>query len=29
MLWQALLWIYILNAVLLIVYEIDSAYWKE
>jgi hypothetical protein len=26
---EALLWIYVVNAVLLIVHEIDSAYWKE
>lgn len=27
--WDALLWLYIINATLLIVHEIDSAYWKE
>jgi hypothetical protein len=27
--WTALLWIYMANAVLLIIHEIDSAYWKE
>jgi hypothetical protein len=26
---QALLWIYLVNAVLVTVHEIDSAYWKE
>jgi hypothetical protein len=26
---DALVWIYLLNATLLIVHEIDSAYWKE
>lgn len=26
---RALLWIYLLNAVLLIAHEIDSAYWEE
>jgi hypothetical protein len=26
---DCLLWLYIINAVLLIVHEIDSAYWKE
>lgn len=26
---QALLWLYLLNASLLIAHEIDSAYWKE
>ncbi len=26
---QILLWIYLINAVLIIVHEIDSAYWKE
>ena len=26
---QALFWLYIANAVLLITHEIDSAYWKE
>lgn len=26
---EALFWIYLLNAVVLIVHEIDSAYWKE
>ena len=27
--WDLLLWIYILNATLLITHEIDSSYWKE
>lgn len=27
--WDLLLWVYIINAVLLINHEIDSAYWKE
>ena len=27
--WDSLLWIYILNATLLINHEIDSSYWKE
>jgi len=27
--WNVLFWIYLLNAVLLINHEIDSAYWKE
>ncbi len=27
--WDALLWLYIINATLLIVHEIDSAYWRE
>ncbi len=27
--YQALFWLYIANAVLLITHEIDSAYWKE
>ena len=27
--WEALLGVYLVNAVLLIVHEIDSAYWKE
>lgn len=26
---EALFWIYLLNAVVLIIHEIDSAYWKE
>ncbi|MFC1873945.1 DUF6713 family protein [Chloroflexota bacterium] len=26
---ESLFWIYIINSVLLIVHEIDSAYWKE
>jgi hypothetical protein len=26
---QALFWLYLVNAVLLIIHEIDSAYWKE
>jgi hypothetical protein len=26
---EALLWIYLINATLIIVHEIDSAYWKE
>jgi hypothetical protein len=29
MMFRALLWIYLLNAVLLIDHEIDSAYWEE
>jgi hypothetical protein len=27
--WESLLWAYAVNATLLIVHEIDSAYWKE
>ncbi len=27
--WEALLWLYFIDAVLLIVHEIDSAYWQE
>jgi hypothetical protein len=27
--WRVLLWVYLLNAVLLIDHEIDSAYWQE
>jgi hypothetical protein len=27
--WDALLWVYLANAVLLVVHEIDAAYWKE
>jgi hypothetical protein len=27
--WETLFWIYLANAVLLIIHEIDSAYWKE
>ena len=27
--WDALFWIYLINAVLLINHEIDSAYWKK
>ena len=27
--WQVLLWLYLINATLLINHEIDSAYWKE
>ncbi|MBM4329591.1 MAG: hypothetical protein FJ118_20825 [Deltaproteobacteria bacterium] len=27
--WDALLWIYLINATLLITHEIDSAYWRE
>jgi hypothetical protein len=27
--WQTLLWIYVVNTVLLIDHEIESAYWKE
>lgn len=27
--WNALFWLYVVNAVLLIDHEIDSAYWKE
>ena len=27
--WEALFWIYIVNATLLITHEIDSAYWRE
>jgi hypothetical protein len=27
--WEALFWIYLVNAVLLITHEIDSAYWRE
>jgi len=27
--WEALFWIYLINAVLLINHEIDSAYWQE
>jgi len=27
--WQVLFWLYLVNAVLLIDHEIDSAYWKE
>lgn len=27
--WHLLLWVYIVNAALLIVHEIDSAYWHE
>ena len=29
MLWEALYWLYLLNAALLLVHEMDSAYWKE
>lgn len=28
-LWTVLVWVYIINAMLLIVHEIDSAYWHE
>jgi len=27
--WDALLWIYLVNGTLLITHEIDSAYWRE
>jgi hypothetical protein len=27
--WDAVLWIYLINATLLITHEIDSAYWRE
>lgn len=27
--WDAILWLYLINGVLLINHEIDSAYWKE
>ena len=27
--WDILLWVYLTNAALLILHEIDSAYWKE
>ena len=27
--WQVLFWVYLVNAVLLIDHEIESAYWKE
>jgi hypothetical protein len=27
--WDALLWLYLIDATLLIIHEIDSAYWKE
>jgi len=27
--WDALLWLYLIDATLLITHEIDSAYWKE
>jgi hypothetical protein len=27
--WDALLWIYLINGTLLITHEIDSAYWRE
>ena len=27
--YQALFWLYLVNAILLITHEIDSAYWKE
>jgi hypothetical protein len=27
--WEAIVWIYIINGVLLIDHEIDSAYWRE
>ena len=27
--WDTLLWLYLIDAVLLIVHEIDSAYWRE
>jgi hypothetical protein len=27
--WDILFWVYLTNAVLLILHEIDSAYWKE
>ena len=27
--WDALLWVYLVNATLLITHEIDSAYWRE
>jgi hypothetical protein len=29
MMWSVLFWIYLLNAILLINHEIDSAYWQE
>jgi hypothetical protein len=29
MMWEALFWIYLVNSVLLINHEIDSAYWQE
>lgn len=29
MMWSVLFWIYLVNAVLLINHEIDSAYWQE
>ncbi len=27
--WEALTWVYLANATMLVVHEIDSAYWKE
>jgi hypothetical protein len=27
--WKILFWVYLVNAVLLILHEIDSAYWRE
>ena len=27
--WEVLFWVYLVNAVLLIVHEIESAYWRE
>lgn len=27
--WDALLWLYLVNAALLVTHEIDSAYWQE
>jgi hypothetical protein len=27
--WEALLWLYLVNATVLVVHEIDSAYWQE
>ena len=27
--WDFLLWLYLINATLLLIHEIDSAYWKE
>jgi hypothetical protein len=27
--WEALFWVYLVNAVFLINHEVDSAYWKE
>ena len=27
--WEMLLWLYVINAMLLIIHEMDSAYWEE